>query len=216
MSFLCWNGHGLGNPQTDQGLGDLIWAQDPSVLFLTETWLDKARLEEIKVRCKFGGSIEVSKENQGGGIAIFWKADYDLSMDTYSINHIDAIVNKGKEGEWRFTGFYGEPDTAKCHESWAKLRCLRNRHSMPWLCVGDFNEICRAHKKLGGRLRPLKQMEDFKEVLDECGFQDLGFIGNKFTWCNGHKKGYTIWERLDRAVATTDWVARFQQQKSFI
>lgn len=66
---------------------------------------------------------------------------------------------------------------------------------------------------MGGRLRPLKQIEDFKEVLDECGFQDLGFIGNKFTWCNGHKEGYMIWERLDRAVATTNWVARFPATK---
>ena len=49
MSLLCWNCCGLGNPQTDQELGDLIHAQDPSVVFLTETWLDKARLEEIRV-----------------------------------------------------------------------------------------------------------------------------------------------------------------------
>ena len=44
---------------------------------------------------------------------------------------------------------------------------------MPWLCVGDFNEIC--HEKLGGRLRPLRQMKEFRDVLDECGFRDLGF-----------------------------------------
>jgi len=42
-------------------------------------------------------------------------------------------------------------------------------------------------------LRPSKQMEDFRDVLDECGFQDLGFNGNKFTWCNGHGEGPTVW-----------------------
>ena len=191
----------------------MIQAQDPSVVFLTETWLDKARLEEVRVQYKFGGLIEVSKESRGGGIANFWKAEYDLFMDTYSVNHIDAIVNKGKEGEWRFIGFYGEPNTSKHHESWAKLQRLKNKYSMPWLCVGDFNEICRAHEKLGGHLRPLKQIEEFREVLDECGFQDLRFVGNKFTWCNGHEEEYTIWERLDRVVATTDWVARFLATK---
>ena len=117
MSLLCWNCHRLGNPQTDQELRDLIRAQDPSVVFLTETRLDKVRLNEIRIRYKFGGLIEVSKESRGGGIAIFWKAEYDLFVDTYSVNHIDAIVNKGKEGECRFTRFYGELDTSKRHES---------------------------------------------------------------------------------------------------
>ena len=49
-------------------------------------------------------------------------------------------------------------------------RRLKSKYSLPWLCAGDFNEITRAHEKSGGRLRPSKQMEDFRDVLDECGF----------------------------------------------
>ena len=84
---------------------------------------------------------------------------------------------------------------------------------MPWLCAGDFNEITRAHEKLGGRLRPSKQMKDFRDVLDECGFQDLGFNGNKFTWCNGHREGRTVWEMLDRAMDTVEWMDMFPASK---
>ena len=119
MNILCWNCRGLGNPQTDHELGDLIRAQDPLVVFLAKTWLDKARLEEIKVQYKFKGLIEVSRISQGGGggVAIFWKEGCNLSLDTYSPNHIDVIINKGSEDEWRFIGFYGEPDTRICNES---------------------------------------------------------------------------------------------------
>jgi len=117
MNILCWNCCGLGNPQIEQELGDLIWAQAPSVMFLAETWLDKARLETIKVQYKFGGMMEVSRVNKGGGMVVFWKAECNFEVNTYSLNHIDAIVNKGKENEWRFTGFYGEPDTNLRHES---------------------------------------------------------------------------------------------------
>ena len=84
---------------------------------------------------------------------------------------------------------------------------------MPWLYVGDFNEITRAHEKLGGRLRSSKQMEDFRDVLDECGFQDLGFSGNKFTWCNGHGEGHTVWERLDKAMGMVEWMDMFPASK---
>ena len=183
-------------------------------MFLAETWLTKARLEEIQARYKFGGMIEVPRDGRGGGVVLFWKKGCDISVDTFPPNHIDAIVNKGKEEEWRFTGFYGEPDTRNHHVSWATLRRLKAKHSLPWICVGDFNEIIRAQEKMGGRLRPFKQMQDFRDVLDECGFRDLGFVGGKFTWCNGQKDGYTIWERLDRAVAITiDWLEKFSDTK---
>ena len=26
-------------------------------------------------------------------------------------------------------------------------------------------------------------MQDFYDILEECDFIDLGFVGNKFTWC---------------------------------
>ena len=213
MNVLCWNYRGLGNLPTEQELGDLIRAQNPSIVFLAETWLDKARLVDIRTRLNFGGMIEVGRETRGGGIAIFWKKDVDFSLGTFSPNHIDDILNKGKEDEWRFTGFYGELNTSNHHLSWSCLHRLKTRNSIPWLCAGDFNEIVRSHKKLRGRLRPSGQMQEFRDVLDECGFRDLGFEEGKFTWCNGHPDGFTIWERLDRAVATIDWLDKFPGTK---
>ena len=125
-------------------------------MFLAETWLDKARLEDIKVRLNFGGMIEVCRDTRGGGIVIFWKKDVDFSLGTFSPNHIDGFLNKGREDEWRFTGFYGEADTRNHHQSWSCLRRLRSRNTIPCLCAGDFNEITRSHEKLGGRLRPVR------------------------------------------------------------
>ena len=53
----------------------------------------------------------MSRVNKGRGVAVFWKVECIFEVDTYSLNHIDAIVNKGKENEWRFIGYYGEPYT---------------------------------------------------------------------------------------------------------
>ncbi|KAL0010981.1 hypothetical protein SO802_006089 [Lithocarpus litseifolius] len=78
---------------------------------IAKTNLDKERLEEIQGCLNLGGLIKVSHEVRGGGIVIFWKKDVDFSLGTISLNHIDGILNKGKEDEWRFMGFYGEFDT---------------------------------------------------------------------------------------------------------
>ena len=147
MSLLVWNCRGLGNPLIEDQLADLVWAKDPSVVFLAETWTDKARLEQVQRRIQSKNLFEVPRKNKAGGLAIFWKEGFPLDIETFSINHIDTTINKNKENEWRFTGFYGEPETHKRHESWAKLRSLKNRGSSPWLCAGDFNEITRQSEK---------------------------------------------------------------------
>ena len=165
------------------------------------------------MRFKFEGLMEVLRTGRGGGVANLWKKECDFSIDTYSHNHMDGIVNKGKEEEWRFIGFYGEPDTRNRNESWAKLRRLKSKYTLPWLCVEDFNEITRLDEKMGGRFRLRSQMEAFRDVFDECEFKDLGFVGGKYTWYRGTGGGNTIWERLDRVVATTDWLDMFPATK---
>lgn len=136
------------------------------MVFLAKTWLDKAWLEDIQIRLNFGGIIEVCCETRGGGIVIFWKKYFDFSLGTFSLNHIDGILNKGKEDKWRFIGFYGESDTSNHHMSWSYLQRLKIRSSIPWLCAGDFIEIAKSHKKFGGRLRLVRQMQGFRDVLD--------------------------------------------------
>lgn len=52
-------------------------------------------------------------------------------------------------------------------------------------------------------------MQKFRDVFDERGFANLGFMGNKFTWSKHNPDGYTVWERLDRAVGTCAWLIMF-------
>ena len=71
--------------------------------------------------------------------------------------------------------------------------------------AGDFNEILFLHEKLEGAPRNETAMREFREVVDECGFMDLGYVGKKFTWRGKHGDGMVL-ERLDRALATQAWL----------
>ena len=134
-------------------------------------------------------------------------------MLTLSPNHIDALINWGKENAWQFTSFYGAPETHQRIDSWNLLRDLHRRFPLPWLCAGDFNELSKSHEKLKGHLRHYGQMKIFQEALDECGLMDLDFVSNKFTWFKNYLNGVTMWEWLDRAIGTTEWFALFQATK---
>ena len=58
-------------------------------------------------------------------------------------------------------------------------------------------------------------MQQFREVIDECAFMDLGFEGSKFTWSKHFEDGRSIWERLDRCLVTNSWFMRFVSSRVF-
>ena len=161
-------------------------------MLVAETWLVEARLKVFLKNLNFGNMHVVSNINQGGGLVFLWRVYVQLRVASSSLNHVDAIINEGRDNTWRFTRFYGASETFNRHISWNLLCSLNTKFDFPWLCAGDFNEILKSHEKLGGRPRPLTQMQEFRDVIDECGFRDLGFIGNKFTWHKNVMGGDTV------------------------
>ena len=150
MSCLVWNCSGLGNPCTVNELASLVRAKDPSVVFIAETWIDEVRLKDVKRKILFDNMFVVPRANRGGGLVLFWKELIEVTVEGSDKNHIEAIINKNKEDEWRFTGIYGELDTQRRIESWDLLWNLNREFNIPWLCAGDFNELIRGDEKLGG------------------------------------------------------------------
>ena len=48
--------------------------------------------------------------------------------------------------------------------------------------------------------------------MDKCGFMDLNFVGFPFIW-HKHYPNFTVWERLDRSLATNEWFFKFPVTK---
>ena len=117
------------------------------MVFLAETLTDEARLEFIQSSIGFEHRWVVPRVGRGGGLVLFWWSSINLIVEGSHKYYIDAVVNKGMDGEWRLTGFYGEPETSRRREAWDQLRSLNLRLEVPWLCCGDFNEITRQDEK---------------------------------------------------------------------
>jgi hypothetical protein len=74
---------------------------------------------------------------------------------------------------------------------------------------GDFNLILTNEEKLGGNTLEPNITTSFRNTLSHCDLQDLGYKGYKFTWTNGHQGNQLIKSRLDRFLATQDWMTEF-------
>ena len=171
-------------------------------------------MEKIKFKLGFANGLIVPSVGRSGGLALLWSREINLDIMSYSNHHIDATISELSDAfKWRCTGFYGYSETHLRNESWNLLSFLNNQFSLPWFCCGDFNEILSVNEKLGGTLRSQHQMEGFRQAVNRCGFQDLGYCGSDFTWCNMQEGANRIYLRLDRAFATPDWINQFMNTK---
>jgi hypothetical protein len=140
-------------------------------------------------------------DGRSGGVILLWKKEVVVEQVFSAPKYIDVYIKESPEKTWRLTGIYGEPRWEDKYKTWDKLRELKTVSNLPWVILGDFNEILYTHEKEGGNARPQGYMQAFRDALDDCGLEDLGFIGEKFTWKRGR-----IRERLDRVVANSAWL----------
>lgn len=56
-------------------------------------------------------------------------------------------------------------------------------------------------------------MNDFHEVIHHCKFKDIGYCGPDFTWCNMQEGDRRMYLRLDRALATYEWIDYYKDIK---
>ncbi|KAL4620053.1 hypothetical protein ACB092_06G126100 [Castanea dentata] len=186
------------------------------LVFLSETKASESKMKEFQQKLKLTQGIMVPSEGKSGGLAMIWKEGTDVRLKSCSNSHIDVVVHSGSSvSSWRATGFYGQPNTSKRHISWKLLNSLRKQCEMPWVVFGDFNEITQSEEKVGWMERDARQMREFRECLNNCDLTSLGFVGQRYTWCNGHLGEQRTLIRLDRMVANEEWRGLFPEAKVY-
>lgn len=153
-------------------------------MFVSETKMDRGRIEGLRWKLGLTNMVAKDYKSKSGGLAIFWKNGINFQVRTVSRPYIDGDVVESDGFVWRLTGFYGEPSSDNKELSWRALRTLNAARRRPWLCMANFNEILMSHEKEGVLPKPQVYMEKFREALDECSLDDLGFLGDMFTWRN--------------------------------
>ncbi|GMI86526.1 hypothetical protein HRI_002321900 [Hibiscus trionum] len=163
-------------------------------------------MEKVRKKCGYPNGVDVSSNGRSGGLSFAWRENCSITLRSFSDRHIDVLIEKDADGHcWRCTGFYGAPEVQNRTHTWNLLRQLDDMGDIPWLVIGDFNELLLASEKSGGRIRSDRQMNDFRTALQDCGLSDIGYRGPWFTWECGRLSSNLIRERLDRGVASSGW-----------
>ena len=183
MNCLSLNCRGLGNPREVRELRDFVKQFDHALLFVMETKIEANRVEKLASTFGFVKGFAVSSEGLSGGVGIFWLAAVSVDIKNYSKNHIDLLVEckDGSIPKWRFTGIYGEPRRENRHNTWTLMRRLRGLQNLPWMCIGNFNETVYSTEHFSEHERDEWKMRAFRDTVEDCDLQDLGFLGVPYT-----------------------------------
>uniref|UniRef100_A0A803PAK3 CCHC-type domain-containing protein n=1 Tax=Cannabis sativa TaxID=3483 RepID=A0A803PAK3_CANSA len=155
-------------------------------------------------------SGEVPRIGLSGGLLFLWKSNVNVTIINYGQNFVDCYLAFDDGFSCHFSGFYGAPVVSQRKFTWELLTKLKDSTPlMPWLVMGDFNEIISHLDKLGGPLKNETQIDDFRTAIDKSGLQELNFDGNRFTWHNNNTNGTNVKERLDYGFINSMWFNNF-------
>ncbi|KAH7861946.1 hypothetical protein Vadar_032900 [Vaccinium darrowii] len=115
------------------------------------------------------------------------------------------VTDISNRNVWATTFVYGCPRREGRELVWEKIRSIARLEFLPWMCMGDFNQILSGNDKLGGHYPNQVLISSFHGLITDCGLVDLEFKGPKFTWRNNRSGENFIMERLDMAFANSKW-----------
>lgn len=122
---------------------------------------------------------------------------------------IIAMVYPITQNPWLLFVIYASPNPLYQQDLWDYLRGLGTVVTIPWLLLGDFNQVLHNSEKRGGIPTLAMRMQAFREVILAYDLIDLGFSGPRFTWTNMRKGLANVQERLDKALCNHGWLHMF-------
>ncbi|KAL8515129.1 hypothetical protein ACS0TY_014004 [Phlomoides rotata] len=154
--------------------------------FCLKYWLLLFRLEEVRVLLNFPNCFSVGCIGRSGGLAFLWNNKVVCSLLLYSVNHVDMEVFEGSN-HFIITSYYGHPERHRRQLSWNLLKQLSCVNSLPWIVIGDFNDILHNREKRGRVVHPLHLLRGFREAVNSCSIWDVELTGYPFMWsrCRG-------------------------------
>lgn len=200
INTIVWNCRGFGARKTKLHLKEMIRVYKLGILAVMETKVHSS--QEIGFLESLGFTYKLVVEAMGfvGGLWLLWDSVIvtieNIFMNTQMIT---VFVKENVMPTWMLTVVYPSPRATSQEELWEYLEQLGCVVDVPWVVVGDVNQVLDSSDKSGGNQINWTQATKLRKVIDSCSLVDMGFQGSRFTCTSGRQGGANIKELIDQA-----------------
>ncbi|XP_008245302.1 PREDICTED: uncharacterized protein LOC103343425 [Prunus mume] len=148
MIIVSWN-VGAGKESCARTIKDLKKAYAIDILAILEPRIGGIRALQIAKSLGFSNYHIVNATGFFGGVWLLWN-DNSISIQiiAHSSQSITTLVQLGTNW-WLLTVVYANPCPGIRKSLWAYFDGLAQASKLPWLILGDFNDIVCADEKSG-------------------------------------------------------------------
>lgn len=151
MNILSWNVRVAGGTVFTRVFKNTYLSHKPDLVILTETRLSGERANTVINSLGFERSYKVDPMGFSGGIWILWNP-HNITVEPHSTSFFEVHLQiQVSYNIFILTALYASPKFNIRKNLWHKLSNIASFISLPWLLMGDFNEISHPREKFGGR-----------------------------------------------------------------
>lgn len=173
MIVLSWNCRGICNRKFLRNCKELVRQHKATIFILMEL-----KCNDVQVARDFGRKIGfdshfmVPSTGMAGGIFFLWHGHLNIQVLGFTNQAVHVQVSELNR-TWCLSGVYVQPHCHLKAEFWDNLQLLSQTMSMPWLVMGDFNDIASMEEKSGGADYRVNAARKFVERWEDCRLSDF-------------------------------------------
>jgi len=214
MIISSWNIRGLNRSNKQKEINKLVSINKVDIIGILETKIKMGKENQIQ---KFMLPLwEFTTNNKCDGFNRIWvawnpnKIKVRVLKETRQLIHLNVLdiqLNKYSE----ITYVYGLHTSNERKNLWKDLCSIASSsQGLPWITLGDFNEILDPLETSGGNPKRDPGMDEFSNCLYQACLADLRYTGIFYTWSNRRfERDDFIERKLDRALVNPEWFDNF-------
>ncbi|XP_021290562.1 uncharacterized protein LOC110421316 [Herrania umbratica] len=208
------------------GVGVNDMARERQLMTMEESGLDDAEKGDVTTDmdledkvCRRLGKLNyfrVEADGYAGGIWVFWDPkNVEIDILAYSGQLVHMMVNSSK-AKWLLTAVYGSPVVEERKRLWLSLNMASDLHNLPWMVIGDFNQVTSPDEKIGRTGVNLAHCNLTLDCMSYCNLSELETGCPKYTWWK-KRHGYDCTRvRLDQGLANEERRTIYPHAEAFV